>query len=151
MECRRNAKGIFGVIYAEPAVDFHRLPSKIPPVVHRFISSLLIVLALCTTSVAQEKKRYVLYATFLEETPVQLADGAKWIMDKGDTFPVSMFKEQRTKVILQLAGTTFMTETVRVKTIEEKDVTPEQLATYRTNVQNYINSRSEKMKTELGK
>jgi hypothetical protein len=151
MECRRNAKGIFGIIYAELAIDFHQLPTKIPPAVHRFISSLLIVLALCATSVAQEKKRYVLYAAFLEATPVQLADGAKWIMDKGDTFPVAMFKEQQTKVVLQLAGTSFMTEASRVKTIEEKDVTPEQLATYRTNVQNYIDSQSERMKTELAK
>lgn len=131
---------------------FTVFPTKIPPAVHRFISSLLIiVLTLCATSVAQEKKRYLLYAAFLEATPVQLTGGAKWMMDKGDTFPVAMFKEQQTKVILQLAGTTFMAETSRVKIIEEKDVTPEQLATYRTNVQNYINSQSEKMKTELTK
>ena len=118
---------------------------------HRFISSLLLILALCATSVAQEKKRFIVYASFLESTPVQLADGTKWAMDKGDTFPVTMFKEQQTKVVLQLAGTNFMTETSRVKIIEEKDVTPEQLATYRTNVQNYIDSRSEKIKTELAK
>ncbi len=151
MKRHREAKGIFGAIYAELAVDFRRLPTKIRPAVHRFIFPLLLILAICATSVAQEKKRFLLYATFLEGTPVQLADGAKWAMDKGDTFPVTMFKDQQTKVILQLAGTSFMTETSRVKITEEKDVTPEQLATYRTNVQNYINSRSEKMKTELAK
>lgn len=118
---------------------------------HRLIFSLSIILALCVTAVAQEKKRFVLYASFLESTPVQLADGAKWIMDKGDTFPVMMFKEQQTKVVLQLAGTSFMTDRAKVKLIEEKDATPEQLATYRTNVQNYIDSRAEKWKSEAAK
>jgi hypothetical protein len=100
---------------------------------------------------AAEKKRFILYATMLEPTPVQLVDGSKWMMDKGDTFPVVMFKEQQTQVVLQLAGTTFKTATARVKVVEEKDVTPEQLATYRTNVQNYIDSRSEKWKAEQAK
>lgn len=151
MEGRRKAKGIFCVIWREPAVDFHHLPPKIPSAVHRLIFSLSIILALCVTAVAQEKKRFVLYASFLESTPVQLADGAKWIMDKGDTFPVMMFKEQQTKVVLQLAGTSFMTDTAKVKIVEEKDATPEQLATYRTNVQNYIDSRAEKWKSEAAK
>lgn len=100
---------------------------------------------------ATEKKRFVLYATMLDATPVQLADGAKWMMDKGDTFPVVMFKDQQANIILQLAGTTFKTQTARVKVIEEKDVTAEQLATYRNNVQNYIDSRSEKWKAEQAK
>ena len=111
---------------------------------------LLILFALlCVHSLeAAEKKRFVLYAILTEDTPVQLADGARWMMDKGDTFPVVMYKEQQTKVVLQLAGTNFMTSVINVKVVEEKDVTPEQLATYRTNVQHYLDNQAEKWKTE---
>jgi hypothetical protein len=87
-----------------------------------------------------EKKHYVLYATLLERTLVDLADGAKWSMDKGDTFPVIMFKEHQTKAILQLAGTTFWVDTDRLKVVEENDLTPEQLASYRHNVETYIST-----------
>ncbi len=106
------------------------------------------LLSLCAFAPAQEKKRYVLYAMLSETTPVQLADGAKWQMDKGDTFPVVMFKERQTKIILQLGGTTFMINADRVQTIEEKDLTEAQLATYRNNVSNYLESRSEKWKEQ---
>ncbi len=90
----------------------------------------------------------MLYAMLTESTPVQLADGAKWQMDKGDTFPVVMFKERQTRVILQLAGTTFMVNTARIQTVEEKDLTEAQLTTYRTNVSNYLESQSEKWKEQ---
>lgn len=115
--------------------------------------TLLIFIALllgCTVH-AGEKKHYVLYAMLTTDTPVQLSDGARWMMDKGDTFPIVMFKEQQTKLILQLAGTTFITAAENVKVIEEKDVTPEQLATYRTNVQHYLDAQADKWKTEKGK
>lgn len=115
---------------------------------HRYTVFFAILLSVCALGFAQEKKRYVLYAMFLESTPVQLADGSKWLMDKGDTFPVVMFKEQQTKVILQLGGTSFLTGAARVKVIEEKDLTEAQLASYRNNVKNYIESRSEKWKAQ---
>jgi len=88
----------------------------------------------------KEKKPYILYATLLERTLVDLADGAKWSMDKGDTFPVIMFKEHQTKAILQLAGTTFWIDTDRLKLVEENEITPAQLATYRHNVETYIST-----------
>jgi hypothetical protein len=97
---------------------------------------------------AGEKKPYVLYAVLLESTPVDLADGAKWVMDKGDTFPVVMFKEQQTKAILQLAGTTFRVDTSRLKLVEEKDITPAQLGSYRHNVETYISNRSRQWKEQ---
>jgi hypothetical protein len=97
-------------------------------------------------SATPEKKRFALYATFLEPTPVQLADGAKWQMDKGDTFPVVMYKNQRTDIILQLAGTSFMVPAARVEVFEEEYLTEAKLATYRANVHNYIESKSEKWK-----
>jgi len=119
--------------------------------VHRLVLSIAILLAFCTLAPAQEKKRFVLYAALLESTPVQLADGSKWQMDKGDTFPVVMFKEQQTKIVLQLAGTSFVTDASRVKVIAENELTEAHLSNYRYNVTQYLDSRSEKMKAELAK
>ena len=111
---------------------------------------LLIALFATSTSGAEAKRkhRYILYATFLEGTPVTLADGAEWLMDKGDSFPVLMFKEQQTQVVLQLAGTNFRTATDRVRILEEKEVTPEILASYRRNVEAYLEGRSKRWKAE---
>jgi hypothetical protein len=106
---------------------------------------------ICSSVAAEKKKRYVLYAMLTADTPVQLADGARWMMDKGDTFPVVMFKDQQTRVVLQLAGTTFALSAVNVKVVEEKDITPEQLETNRVNVQHYLDARAEKWKAEQGK
>ena len=94
----------------------------------------------------KEKKHFVLYASFLANTRVQLAEGSEWIMDKGDTFPLMMYKEHQTKVVLQLSGTTFVTSAANVQVIEEKDVTPEQLATYKANVEHYLDGQAEKWK-----
>jgi len=109
---------------------------------------ILLTLVLAGNLHGAEKKHFVLYAMFTADTGVQLADGPRWMMDKGDTFPLVMYKEQQTKVVLQLAGTTFTTEAANVKVIEERDLTPEQVATYRTNVQHYLDSRAEKWKAE---
>ena len=99
----------------------------------------------------KEKKRFALYGILLENSPVHLADGSNWEMDKGDTFPVVMFKEQQTKIILQLAGTSFMIDAKKVRVIDEKELTEQLLATYRNNVSNYLESKSKKMKAELAK
>lgn len=113
----------------------------------KFLCLFLAVLACVPASAhCAEKKRYVLYGMLLDTLPVDLADGAQWMMDKGDTFPVIMFKEQQTKVMLQLAGTSFLIETKHVKIIEEKDLTAGELASYRRNVQTYIDTRSEQWK-----
>ena len=98
---------------------------------------------------AQGKRRYILYATLLDDTPVELSDGAHWMMDKGDSFPLLMFKDQQTAVVLQLAGTTFRVETRQVRIAESKDVTAAMVANYRQNVQTYIDSKSEKIQKEL--
>jgi hypothetical protein len=118
--------------------------------VHRFLLVLLALVLGCSLHAA-EKKRFVLYAMFMANTDVHLADGTHWIMDNGDTFPIVMFKEQQTKVVLQLAGTTFLTEAVNVMVIQEKNLTSEQLATYRANVQRYLDGRVEKWKAEHAK
>jgi len=109
---------------------------------------ILLTLVLAGNLHGAEKKHFVLYAMFTADTGVQLADGPRWMMDKGDTFPVVMYKEQQTKVVLQLAGTTFTTETANVKVFEEKDLTPVQIATYRTNVQHYLDGKAERWKAQ---
>ncbi len=118
---------------------------------NRLLTFLLAILVFAGPLRAAEKRHYVLYGMLIAETRVEMADGSRWIMDKGDTFPVMMFKEHQTKVALQLAGTSFITDIGGVKIIEEKDITPEQLATYRTNVQHYIDNRAEKWKAEQEK
>lgn len=114
----------------------------------RFIFLLAIVL-LALPLHAAEKKRYVIYAMLTESTGVTLADGPRWVMDKGDTFPVVMFKEQQTKIILQLAGTSFMVEASRAKIVQEKDLTEAQMDTYRHNVQQYLDNKAAKLKSEI--
>ena len=119
----------------------------------RFVSTFIAALAavaLCSAPChAVEKKRYVLYATFLEDTPVELSDGARWMMDKGDSFPIVMFKEQQTRLVLQLAGAQFVTEAGRVKVTPGEEVTAEMVANYRKNVLGYIDGKSEKIIKEL--
>ena len=118
---------------------------------NRLLLLLTSILLLAGPLHAADKKHFVLYAILTAEARVEMADGSHWIMDKGDTFPVVMYKDQQTKIVLQLAGTSFVVETAKVRTIEEKDITPEQLATYRNNVQHYIDGRAEKWKAEQGK
>lgn len=98
-----------------------------------------------------EKQRFALYAMLVDTIPVDLADGAQWMMDKGDTFPVIMFKEGQTKAILQLAGTTFTVETKHLRIIEQKNLTAGELASYRRNVQTYIDTRADQWKARAEK
>ena len=51
-----------------------------------------------------------MYAQLLENAQVTLSDGSEWAMDKGDCFPIDMFKEQQTKIVLKVGGSTFMIE-----------------------------------------
>lgn len=111
----------------------------------RFLLAAFLLLAALWSTGAQEpeKKRFVLYAQLLEETPVELSDGAKWVMDKGDCFPVYMFKEQQTKVVLQLASATFWTDAKRVRILKAADE-GKALESYRRNVDSYLKSQSKK-------
>ncbi len=110
----------------------------------KFVFLLLAAFVLVLTPAhSAGKKRFALYGRLLDTLPVDLADGAQWMMDKGDTFPVMMFKESQTKVILQLAGTSFLIDAKHVKIIDEKNLTAGELASYRRNVQTYIDTRSD--------
>jgi transcriptional/translational regulatory protein YebC/TACO1 len=90
-------------------------------------------------------EKVVLYARMKETTEVDLTTGAKWRMDKGDSFPIIAYKESHTKVILQLAGAQFMVNADRVETVPKNDV-PAAVENYRENVTQYINSFSDRWK-----
>jgi hypothetical protein len=104
----------------------------------------LALLALAATAVAAPKK-FELYATFLQDTRVELSDGAVWMMDKGDVFPVEAYKNQQRNIVLRLAGATFMTATERVRILKPEEV-PAGLEVYRNNVRAYLESTADKIK-----
>ncbi len=112
------------------------------------MKSILLVLLACAWLVPtvlaadpKEPKHYVIYAQFLDNTPVDLSTGAKWMMDKGDCFPVFMFKEQQTKVILKLDTATFMTDTAKVRIMKDSE-TAAALASYQKNVAEFTKTQS---------
>ena len=109
--------------------------------------TILSILVLHCAPALAEGKKLLLFALLTQDTPVELADGGKWMMDKGDAFPVVMYKEQRTKLVLQLAGTSFLVPATNVRVLEEKEVTDEILAAYRRNVASYIDGKSKKWRS----
>lgn len=114
----------------------------------RLSSLCLAVIALlflsCDAAFAS-KKPYVRYAVFLEDTQVDLSDGARWMMDKGDCFPIYMFKERQTKVVLKLGAATFMTDRQRLRIMDEKEES-EALVSYRKNLATYLKNQPDKWK-----
>ena len=104
---------------------------------------IFLAVAFATTAHARE---YKLYAVLNEDIPVELSDGAKWMMDKDDVFPVLMYKDSQTKIVLQLAGANFITDTKRVRILEPREV-PAGLVVYRKNVEAYVKSISDKWKS----
>ena len=107
------------------------------------MKGLLRIFLLLVLAIPASAREYKLYATLIEDLPVELSDGAKWMMDKGDVFPVLMFKEAQTKVVLQLAGASFLTDTKRVRILESAEVAAG-LLVYRRNVEVYLKSKAEK-------
>ena len=83
-------------------------------------------------------ERVELYAELTEAQHVQLTDGSKWQMDKGDCFPVVSYKESHTKVLLELASASFMIPAEKTRLITDKEL-PAAVASYRANVSTYIN------------
>src|SRR5262249_26097565 len=87
------------------------------PVKTVFASLLLLLsagLVLRAQTAAPAKKPFELYAEFVNDTRVELSDGAVWMMDKGDCFPIYMFKDQQTKLVLKIASTTFQVDAKNV-------------------------------------
>lgn len=107
---------------------------------------------LATALTASAGERVMIYVTLLEKMPAELSDGSIWQMDKGDSFPVVAYKESHTKVILQLAGVSFIVPTTKTRVLEEKEL-PAALATYRANVNTFINGFAQRWRAaaEAGK
>jgi hypothetical protein len=87
---------------------------------------------------ANAGERVTIMAELTETTPVQLSDGAKWNMDKGDCFPIIAYKESHTVVILQLAKASFIVPANKIREVAEKDLARAQ-TNYRANVNTYLN------------
>ena len=104
----------------------------------------ILLLALCTLH-AGAAERVVLYARLLENLTVELTDGSKWAMEKGDCFPVVAYKESHTKLILRLASTNFVVDGDHAAIVSDKD-TPAAVERYRVTLQTYINGFSARWK-----
>ncbi len=90
---------------------------------------------------APQGKPYILYAEFTENTAVELSNGAKWMMDKGDCFPIHMFTEHRTKVVLQLGPATFTTEAKHLRIMKETENGPAQVS-YQKNLDEFAKTQA---------
>jgi len=110
------------------------------------LASLLVVT--CPAFAQKKKKEFKLYAQFTADTRVELSDGAMWLMDKGDTFPVVAYKNMQKNIVLQLAGATFTTDTIRVRILKDEEVEAG-LESYRKNVRAYLEARSGQLQEEL--
>ncbi len=110
---------------------------------------LILCLALLAPAAAEpkEKKPYTLYAQFTEDTEVELSTGARWMMDKGDCFPVYMFRDQQTKLVLRIASATFTTEARRMRILKDSETTAA-LQSYRKNVNAFLKSQSDAWQKE---
>jgi apolipoprotein N-acyltransferase len=106
---------------------------------------LAILLLAFSTAQAGAGEHVVLYARLLEDLNVELTDGSVWQMDKGDCFPVIAYKEAHTKLILRLAGTTFVVAGEHAAIVSEKE-TPAAIDRYRATLQNYIDGFSARWK-----
>jgi hypothetical protein len=105
----------------------------------KFAVLLLSVLALAcmaATGAPNEKKPFVMYAQLLDTKEVQLSDGSVWLMDKGDCFPIHMFKERQTIVVLQIATANFAIPAYHVRVMKDHEAA-EAAASYKQNVDNY--------------
>jgi hypothetical protein len=111
----------------------------------KFAFALILLLALAPAAPAREFK---LYAILLEDTKVELSDGAVWVMDKGDVFPVEAYKNQQKNIVLRLAGATFLTETTGTRILKPEEVAAG-IEVYRRNVRAYLDSTSKKIQQRL--
>ena len=109
------------------------------------VCAILLLLAPTLDAAARE---YKLYAILNEDTKVELSDGAVWVMDKGDVFPVESYKNSQKDIVLRLAGATFMTETARTRILTPAEV-PAGMEVYRRNVRAYLESTSKKIQQRL--
>ncbi len=105
------------------------------------------LLGLLSALQAPASERVLLYARLNADLTVELTDGSKWKMDKGDCFPVVAYKEAHTKLILQLAGTQFMVPASKANIVAEKEEA-HAMEKYRANVNTYINGYANRWRNE---
>ena len=105
-----------------------------------------LLLAVCTVQ-AMAGEHVVLYARLLMDLDVELTDGSRWQMDKGDCFPVVAYKESHTKLILRLASTNFVVAGDHAAVVSEKE-TPAAIERYRRTLQTYIDGFSARWKAK---
>jgi hypothetical protein len=110
---------------------------------------LFLALAAAAALRAEDKPKthYTIYAEFLQQTPVDLTTGAKWMMDKGDCFPVYMFKEHQTRVVLQLASATFTTDVIRVRILKDSE-NARALQSYHKNLDAFFKTQTDSWKKD---
>ncbi len=101
---------------------------------------LAVGLPLHAQTTVREQKPFELYAEFLEDTRVVLSDNAVWMMDKGDCFPIYMFKDHQTKIVLKLASATFQVDAANMKVLPEAQ-NERALDSYRKNLAQYLNKQ----------
>jgi predicted DNA-binding protein (UPF0251 family) len=111
----------------------------------KFAFALTLLFALAPAAFAREFK---LYAILLEDTKVELSDGAVWMMDKGDVFPVEAYKNQQKNIILRLAGATFATDTSSTRILKAEEIAAG-LEVYRKTVRAYLDSTAKKIQQNL--
>jgi hypothetical protein len=114
------------------------------PVMKSFVCVLGLLGALLSALAAE---RVLLYARLNDNLVVELTDGSKWKMDKGDCFPVVAYKEAHTKLILQLAGTQFIIPAAKANIVPEKEEA-QAVEKYRANVNTYINGYANRWRTD---
>jgi hypothetical protein len=108
---------------------------------------LLLATTVCTRGADPKARPFVVYAQFIVDTKVQLDDGSEWAMDKGDCFPIDMFKEHQTKVILKLGGSTFITDANRVRVMKDSEEAAA-LKSYRVTLDNYVKVKGDRWKRD---
>ena len=111
------------------------------------MKSFVCLLGLLGALQASAAERVLLYARLNADLTVELTDGSKWKMDKGDCFPVVAYKEAHTKLILQLAGAQFMVPASKANIVPEKEEA-QAVEKYRANVNTYINGYANRWRNE---
>lgn len=107
-----------------------------------------VIASLLVLALPLAAKEFKIYAAFTEETKVELSDGAIWVMDKGDVFPILAYKDLRKNIVLQLGGTSFMTETARIRVLEKSEEA-DGIESYRKNLRAFLDSTSKKLQAAL--
>ena len=105
----------------------------------KFVALLILAMSVvcaATNAAPNEKKPFVKYAELIDTNQVELSDGSVWIMDKGDCFPIHMFKDRRTVVILKIASATFMVPAYQIREMRNDEQLAAE-ANYQKNVDNY--------------